>query len=92
MRNVINHHQKAKIALAAIKGNKTYAELGSEFQIHPSRISEWKYLLENNAHLVFTPGGKTKEDQRIAELERMIGQRETELDWLKKKMRIAPAS
>lgn len=90
MRTVINPHQKAKIALAAVKGNKTYAELGSEFQIHPSRISEWKDLLEAHAHLVFTPDGKTKEEQRVAELERMIGQRETEIDWLKKKMRVTP--
>lgn len=90
MRTIINPHQKAKIALAAVKGNKTFAELGSEYQIHPSRISEWRDQLETRAHLVFTPDGRTKEEQRVAELERMIGQRETEIDWLKKKMRLAP--
>lgn len=90
MRNILNPHQKAKIALAAMKGNKTFAELGSEHQVHPSRISEWKEFLEARSHMVFTPGGKTKEEQRIAELERMIGQREAEIDWLKKKVRFAP--
>ena len=90
MRNILNPHQKAKIALAALKGGKTFAELSSEYQVHPSRISEWKDYLEAHIHLVFAPDSKSKEEQRIAELERMIGQRETELDWLKKKLRLAP--
>lgn len=91
MRNLINPHQKAKIALVAAKGDKTLSELSSEYQIHPSRISEWKDFLQANAHLLFVPSGKGKEDQRIAELERMIGQRETEIDWLKKKLHVAAA-
>lgn len=84
MRKILNPYQKAKIALATMKNDKTFAELAGEFQVHPSQLSEWKKVLEKEAHRLFSPGGKTKEEQRIAELERMIGQREAEIEWLKK--------
>ena len=70
--------------MAAMKGDKTFSELSSEHQVHPSQLSEWKNILEKAAHILFAPGGKSKEEQRIAELERMIGQREAEIEWLKK--------
>lgn len=85
MRYLLNPHQKAKVALQAMQGEKTYAQLASDHQVHPSQISEWKAVLEANAYKVFGPKGQTKEEQKIAELERMIGQRETEIEWLKKK-------
>ncbi|MBI5222342.1 MAG: hypothetical protein HY980_02490 [Candidatus Magasanikbacteria bacterium] len=84
MRKILNPYQKAKLALAAAKGDKTFNELSATFQVHPSQLSEWKNILEKQAHLLFAPGGKSKEEQRIAELERMIGQREAEIEWLKK--------
>ena len=70
--------------MAALKNDKTFAEIASEQQVHPSQISEWKKLLEGNAHLIFNSGGKSTEERRIAQLERMIGQREAEIEWLKK--------
>lgn len=91
MRTLINPHQKAAIALAAVKEDKTFVQLASDYQVHPSQISEWKATLAKGAHALFTSPGSTKEEQKIAELERMIGQRETEIDWLKKKLRL-PAS
>lgn len=91
MRKILNPYQKAKIALAAMRENKTFAELSSEHEVHPSQISEWKTLLEKEAHTIFGPNGKNSEAEKIAKLEQMIGQRETELDWLKKKLRITPA-
>jgi transposase-like protein len=84
MRKILNPHQKAKIALVAIKNDKTFAEIAGEEQVHPSQISEWKQQLEKEAHRLFAPNNKTKEEQRIVELERMIGQREVEIEWLKK--------
>jgi len=84
MRTLLNPHQKAKIALAAVKETKTFAELASEHQVHPSQISEWKQTLEKEAHMLFGTNGKSKEEERIAKLEQMIGQREAEIDWLKK--------
>lgn len=90
MRKILNPYQKAKIALATLKNDKTFAELASEFQVHPSQLSEWKKLLEKEAHTIFSPNSKSKEEQRIAELEQMIGQREVEINWLKKNSRSLP--
>lgn len=84
MRKILNPYQKAKLALATIKGDKTFNELSAEHQVHPSQLSEWKTILEKEAYLLFNPNSKNKEEQRIAELERMIGQREAEIEWLKK--------
>ena len=69
-----------------MKQEKTFAQLASEYQVHPSQISEWKQALEKQAHLLFGANGQTKQEEKIAELERMIGQREAELFWLKKKL------
>lgn len=90
MRKILNPYQKAKIAIAAMKNDKTFAEIAAAEQVHPSQISEWKKILEKEAHALFGPGGKSKEEQRIAELERMIGQREAEIEWLKKISRSLP--
>lgn len=88
MRILVNPHQKAAIAMAALKEDKTLTELASDYQVHPSQISEWKAALAKEAHTLFERQNTSKEEQRIAELERMIGQRETEIDWMKKKLRI----
>ena len=90
MRKILNPYQKAKIALAALKNDQTFAELASTEQVHPSQISEWKKVVETEAHRLFSPNGKSREEQRIAELERMIGQREAEIEWLKKISRSLP--
>ena len=91
MRKILNPYQKAKIALATLKEDKTFAELAGEFQVHPSQLSEWKKVIEKKAHLLFSPNSKSKEEQRLAELERMIGQREAEIEWLKKISRSLPS-
>ncbi|HBW74049.1 MAG: Transposase IS3/IS911 family protein [Candidatus Magasanikbacteria bacterium GW2011_GWA2_45_39] len=90
MRKILNPYQKAKIALSALKNDKTFAELASVEHVHPSQISDWKKTVEKEAHTLFSPNGKSKEEQRIAELERMIGQREAEIEWLKKISRSLP--
>lgn len=84
MRKILNPYQKAKIALCAMKNEKTFAEIAGEEQVHPSQISEWKKILEKEAHRLFGPNSQSKEAGRIAELERMIGAREAEIEWLKK--------
>ena len=48
---------KAKVALAAVKGEKTLAELARQFDVHPNQITTWKAQLESGAADVFGPGG-----------------------------------
>jgi transposase len=48
---------KAKVALAAIKGDLTLAQLAERFDVHPNQITSWKVQLESGAADVFGPGG-----------------------------------
>jgi transposase len=56
-----NGAYKAKVALAAIKGDRTIAELASEFGVHPNQISNWKKQLLDGAAKVFEAGGSGAE-------------------------------
>ena len=48
---------KAKVALAAIKGDRTLAQLAEQFDVHPNQVTAWKVQLEGGAADVFGPGG-----------------------------------
>lgn len=78
---------KAKVALAALKEDKTLQELAKEFNIAPSKITEWKQEAISNMQLAFAPA-PPKHDREVAQLkkeqERMlkkIGQLELEVDF-----------
>ena len=74
---------KAQVALAAIKDDKTLAELAEQFDVHPNQISEWKQQLQESAADVFggPPKSKTAEpDLKI--LHAKIGQLTLECDFL----------
>lgn len=78
---------KAKIALEAIRGEKTVAELASQYQIHPTVINKWKRKLLESATQIFEGENKEqnlKEDAQahIDELYRQIGQLKVEKDFL----------
>lgn len=72
---------KAKVALAAIKGDKTLAELAEHFDVRPDQISEWKQPLTASAADVFggTPGAKAVEPD-LKVLHAKIGQLTLEND------------
>ena len=81
------HHSaefKAKVALAAISGFKTLAELASEYKIHPTQITRWKQELIDNAPDLFGKGKKKEvdHDAEVAELHRVIGKLKAENDFL----------
>ena len=86
--------EKAMVALAAIKGEKTLAQISSEYQVHPTQIGLWKKQVMDNLSELFKDKRKKekqKEFDHQAELEnlyKIIGQRDIELDWLKKKLSI----
>jgi transposase len=78
---------KAKVALAALRGDQTVAELSSQFQVHPSRIHAWKRVMVEGAQELFQDGrsqGKANE-ALIAQLYRQIGQLTVERDFLEER-------
>jgi len=79
---------KAKVALAAVRGDKTVAELAEEFDVHPSQIQDWRRKLLDNAEHLFERGGKQPEepDHRVKELHAKIGQLMMERDYLSRKL------
>ena len=79
---------KFKVALDAARGTKTLNELSSEYQVHPSQVSEWKnQLLKDGASIFSTATARQERDQEAlqAELYEQIGRLKMELEWLKKK-------
>lgn len=83
-RNRRNHSPafRAKVALAAIKGDKTLAELATQFDVHPTQITQWKAQLQERADLVFAGGAKSEPPVDLKALHAKIGELSLENDFL----------
>jgi transposase-like protein len=80
---------KAKVALAAIRGEKTVNELATEYGVHPVQITQWKRVLQEEApRLLSSRRGRPEQEEEAlkASLYQQIGQLKVELDWVKKKV------
>ena len=78
---------KAKVALEAVKGYMTIAEIASEYRVNPAQIRRWKKRPLEELPSIF-PNKQNKSEQETQELHselyKQIGQLKAELDWLKK--------
>ena len=75
---------KAKVALAAVKGDKTLAELAEQFAIHANQITQWKSQFQERASAVFATAAERSESAgpEVKELHAKIGQLAMENDVL----------
>jgi transposase-like protein len=73
---------KSKVALAALKGDKTLVELSKQYDLHQNQIVDWKNQLLNNAEEVFNGGAKPEPKIDVKSLHAKIGQLTLENDFL----------
>ncbi|QEE34805.1 transposase [Octadecabacter sp. SW4] len=81
---------KAKVALEALKGEQTVAELASRFGVHPTMIHGWKKALLEGASGVFERGGKQApgiDEEQLKELHAKIGELAVANDFLSRKLK-----
>lgn len=89
MRKRYDKDFKAKVAIEAMKGEKTIQELAQQFEVHPNMIAQWKRLLIEQAAQLFEKSGKgnvaaDEAERKTDRLFRQIGQLQVENDYLKK--------
>lgn len=78
---------KCKVAMEALKEDRTLNEIAKEYNIHPLQVGKWKKQLLEQAKEIFAD--KRKKESRIAteeELQKKIGQLIMEIEWFKKKL------
>ena len=88
MRKRYDAQFKARVALEAIRGDKTLAEIASAYQVHTSQIAKWRKQALEEMPKVFSGARERSNRQHnelVAELYEQIGRLKVELDWLKKK-------
>jgi len=93
--NKVSKEEKAKIVLTVLRGDKTISEIAGDYSVHPNLIARWKQTATAGLAELFEDkrkkidrGQYQEQEQKIERLQKMVGQREMELDWLKKKLSI----
>lgn len=83
---------KAKVALAALRGDLTLNEVAAKYEVHANQVSTWRKQLLEASKDFFSDGrvhrkqDEEDEEELVARLYQEIGQLKVELDWLKKKV------
>jgi len=79
---------KARVALEAIKGQRTIQEIAAHYEVHPNQITKWKRQVIETLPQIFADHrlrGNESDEALKAALYQQIGQLQVQLDWLKKK-------
>ena len=80
---------KARVALAALKGDRTINEVAAQYEVHPAMVTKWKQRALEELPRVFSERraqGAAAAEAQTTRLYEQIGRLKVELDWLKKKM------
>ena len=91
MRRQFTAEQKTAVVLATLKGDKTINQIASEFEVNPTQVKLWRDEAKTNMADGFADKRKAAvkaadNQKQIDELHRVIGVRDAELEWLKKKI------
>lgn len=83
---------KSKVALAALKGDKTISELSKDFGVHPNQISRWKQEALENFSRIFEKDKQMSQELKDKEQEletalKKLGETTLQVEWLKKKLK-----
>jgi transposase len=85
---------KTKVALEAIKEQKTLSQICESYSLHANQISDWKKTIIDNASSLFDKAGEKKKDAQLLDLETLqspyleqIGMLQMEVSFLKKKLK-----
>jgi len=91
MKKTFSAEYKVRVALEAIKGVKSMSEIASAYDVHPTQIGIWRQQLIKNAPTLFADkrakDGKSQ-DRIMEELYKVIGQRDVEIEWMKKNLQL----
>ena len=92
MRKRRNHNAgfKARVALEAVKGERTVSELAAEYGVHPAMIRQWKKALLDGAADIFERGGKRApeiDEETVRSLHAKIGELAVANDFLSRKLK-----
>ena len=82
---------KARVALEALKGEKTAAQISSEYGVHATQVSQWKQeLIQRSAEIFAKPDNTLarQHEETVDKLHKTIGEITMENNWIKKKLQI----
>ena len=79
---------KARVAMEALKEEKSIAQISSEYEVHSAMVAKWKKQLTDNISDIFIRKNERdpSAEQQMDNLYKQIGRQQVEIDWLKKKL------